>query len=590
MLLWCDGRHEDSGIDELADNFRHRKILHFPTPVKFTRWLFQQRRGDITPWAVLVAGWREAKPCLLAIRAAHTGEVDCLRPDARRPELRSPTSSIWSSRRTCESRANIAVAKMIVVVEKPQQELRIQSWIQTEMADLLDFQIELAHSVAEVVELSTQPHGAGGVRRGAGGGLERMESDIASSPGHPSSAQGQVMQTPSSFHPSQQMQQQQQTQQHLQPMQSMQPMQQMLPMQQQFEQQPQMNFQQHQHQQQQQVFHFQQQAPQSQQHPPQQLQQQQQQQQQPQLQQQQQQLQQQQQQQQLQQHQQQQQIWSGAQQPPMNNGCYGCSSPVLAAPAANNNNNNNNNSSFCPVIPYCGSSVPEVGGGCCMMQPTSSTSQVAGGGCQQSGFYVMAAGHVGLGSPFPGRQDGQPLPPGGMMQTGHCAPMMGENPQGSWNRMRTLSPDYNYRGSHGTGGDGSSESSQDNSTAAPLPQFSSCCSNNNSNTTSSNNNNSAYNCAALSTFSNNSTQSTACNSCGVAAPVQQPNNNSNINNSNNTHSNYNCASVQGPSIMSLETRSTASSMSQNMPGPVANPRSPHYFGSAPLIGNNYTGA
>merc|ERR1719158_122167 len=84
MLLWCRtttaDTHEGLG-SVLEQNFRHKRMLHFVTPVKFTRWLFEQPRGRVHPWSVLVAGWREAKPCMNAIYAARTGDTSQLRPD-----------------------------------------------------------------------------------------------------------------------------------------------------------------------------------------------------------------------------------------------------------------------------------------------------------------------------------------------------------------------------------------------------------------------------------------------------------------------------------------------------------------------------
>ncbi|CAE8692575.1 unnamed protein product, partial [Polarella glacialis] len=71
VLLWCEvNPTSHSGcIDAVARNFSEQQFMYFQTPVKFTRWLFQQQRGTMKPWAVLVVGWREAKPCAHAIAA-----------------------------------------------------------------------------------------------------------------------------------------------------------------------------------------------------------------------------------------------------------------------------------------------------------------------------------------------------------------------------------------------------------------------------------------------------------------------------------------------------------------------------------------
>lgn len=153
MLLWCDGKQDEAEMDRLAQHFRHRKVLYFSTPVKFTRWLFQQRRGEVSPWAVLVAGWREAKPCLLAIRAARSGDSNSLRPDARRPQLRT-AAGFMPRHRSEDGGLSIAVGKMVVLMEKPQQESRIEAWIRAEMANIFVFTIELAREGSEVLRYS----------------------------------------------------------------------------------------------------------------------------------------------------------------------------------------------------------------------------------------------------------------------------------------------------------------------------------------------------------------------------------------------------------------------------------------------------
>lgn len=136
MLLWCMLQQvgRSPAAEALERRVRHQRILHFPTPVKFTRWLFQQRRGDISPWAVLAVGWREAKPCMVAIRAAISGDEASLRPDARRPELR-PTPASGSGRGGEGARlgyAGIAVGAMVIMAERPEQERRALAWAEAE--------------------------------------------------------------------------------------------------------------------------------------------------------------------------------------------------------------------------------------------------------------------------------------------------------------------------------------------------------------------------------------------------------------------------------------------------------------------------
>mmetsp|Transcript_122977 Transcript_122977/g.309486 ORF Transcript_122977/g.309486 Transcript_122977/m.309486 type:complete len:323 (-) Transcript_122977:221-1189(-) len=162
MLLWC-GSREPTRMETLTDQFRHRKILYFPTPVKFSRWLFQQRRGAVTPWSVLVVGWREAKPCMLAIRAALSGDSSQLRPDARRAQLRAPAGIACGARSGGGQWADgdrggrghpisIAVGTMIVALDKLQQEPRVLSWIRFELSSLHGFRLFVTSDIQRVVE------------------------------------------------------------------------------------------------------------------------------------------------------------------------------------------------------------------------------------------------------------------------------------------------------------------------------------------------------------------------------------------------------------------------------------------------------
>jgi len=103
------------------------KSLHFPGHVHFARWLFAQRRGAVTPWAILVASWREAKPCAMAIAAARTGCCDGLRLDERRPQLRK-CSGILDSFDSGQL-ANVAVSGMIVILADGECAPKAAKWV-----------------------------------------------------------------------------------------------------------------------------------------------------------------------------------------------------------------------------------------------------------------------------------------------------------------------------------------------------------------------------------------------------------------------------------------------------------------------------
>uniref|UniRef100_A0A7S0B7D3 Uncharacterized protein n=1 Tax=Pyrodinium bahamense TaxID=73915 RepID=A0A7S0B7D3_9DINO len=83
------------------------------------RWLFQQPRGaEVKPWVVLVASWREAKPCAAALAALHTGQTKCLRRDPARPEL--PPAG--------PGPVGIAVACMVVMAADTGEAIRARAW------------------------------------------------------------------------------------------------------------------------------------------------------------------------------------------------------------------------------------------------------------------------------------------------------------------------------------------------------------------------------------------------------------------------------------------------------------------------------
>eukprot|EP00933_Yihiella_yeosuensis_P040832 TRINITY_DN35239_c0_g1_i2.p1 TRINITY_DN35239_c0_g1~~TRINITY_DN35239_c0_g1_i2.p1 ORF type:complete len:251 (+),score=51.64 TRINITY_DN35239_c0_g1_i2:266-1018(+) len=149
MLLWCEAdpsQHAES-IEALAQNFRHQRFLYFQTPVKLTRWLFEQRRGHVTPWSVLVVGWREAKPCASAIAAAKSGCTERLRPDARRPQLRHLTGTHQAA-----PVVNTAVSTMVVILEKVSQETRAKQWALGDGKDC-GIKIHVVHSAQQLFSL-----------------------------------------------------------------------------------------------------------------------------------------------------------------------------------------------------------------------------------------------------------------------------------------------------------------------------------------------------------------------------------------------------------------------------------------------------
>jgi len=147
VLLVCKENLTDiDGMQELAKDFRHEKFFYFRTAVKFTRWLFKQHRGQVSPWSVLVVGWCEGKPCMTALEAAFSGDMSKVRPDARRAVLKKPSGGRAWERRP----VSIAVAKMVLLLDAPSQRERAQTWAKHVGGTIPDLEIVIVESLAEI--------------------------------------------------------------------------------------------------------------------------------------------------------------------------------------------------------------------------------------------------------------------------------------------------------------------------------------------------------------------------------------------------------------------------------------------------------
>jgi len=146
-------------LESMAEVFQMNPLIHLQTSVKFTRWLFQQPRGSITPQTTLIVGWREAKPCVSAIMAASTGCTEGLRPDDRRPQLNPVCESPKSG-----GRVQVAVQTLIILLETSKQRGRTLAWAKSFKDDLsLDVLVarNMAHLQMLVASLSngSSPNG-----------------------------------------------------------------------------------------------------------------------------------------------------------------------------------------------------------------------------------------------------------------------------------------------------------------------------------------------------------------------------------------------------------------------------------------------
>jgi hypothetical protein len=146
-VLWCEWLDEEFYKSWTMEPNSH----YFQTPALFTRWLFEQPRGaNVDPWATLVVGWREAKPCMWACEAASSGNTEHLRPDGQRAHLPGNHGVP----------AGIAVHTIVVKLEKPQQENKAVKWAKSVCKATFphSFDIHIAHDDEHLARLIARPH------------------------------------------------------------------------------------------------------------------------------------------------------------------------------------------------------------------------------------------------------------------------------------------------------------------------------------------------------------------------------------------------------------------------------------------------
>lgn len=120
-VLWCtrstqalSDREHRALLDDMDAEARRLESITFESEAKLDQWLCEQERGaDVVPWAVLVVGWREAKPAINLVEAVATGWTGLLRQKGDR-NLRPITGP-----QTGE--VNTAVSSIIVLAEGHQQ-------------------------------------------------------------------------------------------------------------------------------------------------------------------------------------------------------------------------------------------------------------------------------------------------------------------------------------------------------------------------------------------------------------------------------------------------------------------------------------
>jgi len=103
----------------------------------FTRWLFGQRRGDVQPFATLVTSYRQARPCVMGMLAARTGDTTGIRVDEQRPPLPPITGA------RPDGTVGLAVAFVVIVTPSEKLENRMRGWLSEHAKQLAGFNIEV---------------------------------------------------------------------------------------------------------------------------------------------------------------------------------------------------------------------------------------------------------------------------------------------------------------------------------------------------------------------------------------------------------------------------------------------------------------
>jgi len=169
-VVWCQtaGTDEASSVETMVNQVgaNERAPVHAcETPALFARWLFAQPRGEVERGVVLVVGWREAKPCAMAIEAACTGDTQQMRPDARRPML--PEAIGGPSPTECA----VAVKTMIIKVGgRPVQRDRALHWARSEGRGMMrGVEIKVASNDSDLKNLTVSALSVVRTKRGRSG-------------------------------------------------------------------------------------------------------------------------------------------------------------------------------------------------------------------------------------------------------------------------------------------------------------------------------------------------------------------------------------------------------------------------------------
>jgi hypothetical protein len=141
-LYFCVDPAENDNSRAVVSSFCSEGLVqeNFLTPTLFTRWLFGQPRGTANLQSVLVTGWRESKPCAMALVAARLGDANQLRPDSRRPDLMPVYPPLIAN-----EEAEIVIKTLVIVTQTPDQAARAPKW--AKQKDMMSLDIRLVRDI-----------------------------------------------------------------------------------------------------------------------------------------------------------------------------------------------------------------------------------------------------------------------------------------------------------------------------------------------------------------------------------------------------------------------------------------------------------
>mmetsp|Transcript_98153 Transcript_98153/g.219650 ORF Transcript_98153/g.219650 Transcript_98153/m.219650 type:complete len:271 (-) Transcript_98153:434-1246(-) len=147
LLIWLDTdiSEETMAATHEACNYNGNYVVS-KSPGYFARWLFVQPRGDVTPYATIITGWRESKPCAYAIAAVRSGHCTDLEPDPGRP----PLQPIIGRPQGLGELVPCAIKAFIVHADTPVKARRARLWANSRGTVLIGMPILVVRSISDL--------------------------------------------------------------------------------------------------------------------------------------------------------------------------------------------------------------------------------------------------------------------------------------------------------------------------------------------------------------------------------------------------------------------------------------------------------